>query len=126
MALLSKLFINELSMLSPYISISYILSVIYKFDYFTILLTPITWIICIIGLLIIFYKRFVQKKLLRSYVFLKLFHVESDIPLIIIKVFIIALLVYKNNSCTLLYIIMALFILSIYILFIDITQTYDL
>lgn len=126
MALVSKLIINELSMLSPYISMFYILSVLCKFKFMTILLTPITWIICIIGLLIVFYKRFVQKKILRSYIIFKIFRINSDIPLIIFKLSIILLLIYINNSFTLLSIIIALLILSIYILFIDVKQTYDL
>ena len=95
-------------------------------EYITILLTPITWMICIIGLLIVSYKRFVQKKILRSYLFFKLFHIKSDFPLIIFKLLIIVLLIYKNNACTLLSIFIALLILLLYILFTDIKLTYDL
>ena len=126
MALVSKLIINELSMLSPYISMCYILCVLCKFEFMTILLTPITWIICIIGLLLVFYKRFFQKKILRSYIIFKIFRINSDIPLIIFKLSIILLLIYKNNSFTLLSIIIALLILPTYILLIDVKETYDL
>ena len=113
-------------MLSPYITLFYFISIVKNFKKFILIFTPITWIICILGLIIKLYKRFIQKKILRSYIFLQLFGIKTDLPLIFIKFCLLLLLLYRNDPITKNGVILAIIILVLYILNIDIKKVYQL
>ena len=117
---------KQLSMLSPYISFAYLLSVFYNYNMLITLLTPITWIICTIGLIIILYKRFIQKHILSSYIFKQITHINSDIPLIIFKLFIIYILIQQKKTFTRNGFIVATVIIGMYLLTVNIVNIYEL
>lgn len=117
---------KQICMLSPYISIVYLISVFYHGQTIITLLTPITWIICIVGLAIIFYKRFVQKRVLSSYIFKKITHIDSDIPLILFKLFILFILLHIRTPITHNGVIVAGIILTVYVWLVDIETVYEL
>lgn len=122
----SSIYIKEMYMLSPYITLFYFISIVKNFKKIILIFTPITWIICILGLIIKLYKRFIQKKILQSYIFLQLFGIKTDLPLIFIKLFLLLLLLYRNDPITKNGIILAIIILVLYILNIDINKVYQL
>ena len=122
----SSIYVKELSMLSPYITLFYFISVIGNFEKIILILTPITWIVCILGLIIKLYKRFIQKKILRSYIFLQLFGLKTDLPLIFIKFCLLLLLIFRNDPITKNGVILAIIILVLYIATIDIKKVYQL
>ena len=117
---------NLIYMLSPYITLFYFISIIKNFKKIILILTPITWIICILGLIIKLYKRFIQKNILQSYIFLQLFGIKTDLPLIFIKFGLLLLLLYRNDPITKNGVIIAIIILVLYILNIDIKKIYKL
>ena len=117
---------NILSMLSPYITILYIISVYCRIDDLNIMLTPITWIVCVFGLLIILYKRFINNDILPSYIWYQLFGVKTDLPPIVFKFCIITLLIQQNKPFTNIALILAGIIIATYITFINVIEVYDI
>ena len=117
---------DELSMLSPYISFAYLLSVFYNYNTLITLLTPITWVTCIVGFTIILYKRFIQKRTLSSYIFKQITDIHSDIPLIIFKLFIIYILIQQQKPITRNGLFVTTFIIGVYLSSFDIANVYEL
>lgn len=113
-------------MLSPYISMAYLLSVFLQKEKWITLLTPITWVISTVGLAILFYKRFYLDDPLPSLFFFMITGVESDYPLWLIKSIIVGMLFVYDKKWTHRGMILALCTCMVYLLAVDFREIYNL
>ena len=115
----------DVLMLSPYVTIAFILSVFFQKEKWITLLTPITWVISTVGLAILFYKRFIIGDPLPSLFFFMIAGVESDYPLWVIKSIVLALLITNDKKWTRSGILLALCTCIVYLLAVDFRKIYE-
>lgn len=111
-------------MLSPYISLAFLLSVFFRNEEWITLLTPIAWVISAVGLAILFYKRFFLDDPLPSLFFFMITGLESDYPLWLAKSIVLALLITNDKKWTRSGILLALCTCIIYLLAVDFREIY--
>jgi hypothetical protein len=114
----------DIFMLSPYITLAFLVAVFLQKDYWITLLTPITWIICIVGMAISLYRRFALNDPMCSLIFQSVFGIDSDLPTWFIKGFLFVLLIRERKQWTPYGILLALGICLVYLFLVDFRDIY--
>jgi hypothetical protein len=114
----------HLKMLSPYIFTIYFLSYILNKRIIVILFTPLLWIISIIGVIILLYRRFYKKNIIYSLIIYKLFNIKTDIPLILLKILTIIFLYNQGSNITKESILLTIVVLVLYLYIVDLEEIY--
>ena len=111
-------------MLSPYITFAFLVAVFLQKEYWITLLTPITWIICIVSMIVSLYRRFVLNDPMYSFIFQSVFGTDSDLPIWFMKCFLFVLLVRERKPWTLYGILLAVGICLLYLLLVNFRDIY--
>lgn len=117
---------KELYMLSPYITICYIVYFFLKKDEFLTLFTPITWFISVVGILILLYKRYILNDPVRYFGIKKIMGINTDFLLILGKIVLIGLLLKECKPVSFNSITFAVLIIMIYLNLVDIRYVYGI
>lgn len=118
--------VRELYMLSPYVSFLYLLFSFLGLYEFREILTPLTWIISIVGICIIAYRRFVLKYPVKSYFTYLLTGVKTDIPVLLFKIGLILLLIKHNDKITQCSIYLSLIVVALYCTVVNVSNIYQI
>ena len=113
-------------MLSPYITLAFLLSVMLQNDKWVTLLTPITWMISIVGFIILFYRRYLLDDPLTSEIFFAMTGVDTDYPQWIIKSILIIILFAYSKKWTYNGLLLAICICTIYLFMFDFRKIYGI
>lgn len=111
-------------MLSPYIFTIYFLSYISNKRDVVVLFTPLLWIISVIGIIILLYRRFYKNNIIYSLIFYKLFNIKSDISLILLKIITIIFLSNEGTEITKESILLTIVVIVLYSYIVDIEEIY--
>lgn len=115
---------KELYMLSPYISICYLVYYFLKKDKMLILYTPITWFISVVGILLLLYKRYILNDPVRYFGIKNIMGISSDFLLILGKIILIGMLLKECKPITFNSITFAVLIMMIYLNLVDVRYIY--
>ena len=115
---------HHFKMLSPYIFTIYFLSYISNKRDVVVLFTPLLWIISVIGIIILLYRRFYKNNIIYSLIFYKLFNIKSDISLILLKIITIIFLYNEGTEITKESILLTIVVIVLYSYIVDLEEIY--